>query len=178
MLSRREIADYGGINGVMSSDDYVEELLQMVISQPELDSALSDFYVLALRDDEDAPHSLAVDAIMDDVIIDIASPDILRHVVGESDSMGPPLSFDILSGFVSHSDDVLSFSSMDLRIFEYSPVSFINDIDACAPQSPTSQIHDIVDEPLQPDFDESYRPDSDHSFCNTPKFYPSILLHV
>ena len=27
-----EIADYGGIDGVMSSDDYVDELLQMVIS--------------------------------------------------------------------------------------------------------------------------------------------------
>ena len=29
-----EIADYVGIDGVMSSNDYVEELLQMVISQP------------------------------------------------------------------------------------------------------------------------------------------------
>ena len=27
-----EIANYGGIDGVMSFDDYVEELLQMVIS--------------------------------------------------------------------------------------------------------------------------------------------------
>ena len=49
-----EIADYGGIDGVMSSNDYDEELLQMVISQPELDSTLSYFRVLALRDDEDA----------------------------------------------------------------------------------------------------------------------------
>ena len=42
-----EIADYRGIDGVMSSDDYVEELLRMVISQDELDSALSYFRVLA-----------------------------------------------------------------------------------------------------------------------------------
>ena len=34
----------------MSSDDYDEELLRMVISQPEPDSALSYFHVLALRD--------------------------------------------------------------------------------------------------------------------------------
>ena len=79
----------------MSFDDYVEELIQMVISQPEPDSALSDFCVLALRDDEDAPPAPAIDTIMDDVTIDIASPDIL-------------------SGFVSRSDDVLVFSSMDL----------------------------------------------------------------
>ena len=128
----------------------------MVISQPEPDSALSYFCVLALRDDEDASPTLDDDAITDDVIIDIASPDILGHVVGESDYMGPPLSFDILLRFVSHLDDVLAFSSMDLSIFEYFPVSFIDDIDACAPYSPTSQIHDIYNEPLQPGFDDSY----------------------
>ena len=53
---------------------------------------------------------------------------------------------------------------MDLSIFEYSFVSFIDDIDACAPHSPTSHIHDIDDEPLQLDFDDNYRPNSDHSF--------------
>ena len=86
--------------------------------------------------------------------------------MGESDSVGPPLSFDILSGFVSDLDDVLAFSSMDLSIFKYSPISFIDDIDACAPHSPTSHIHDIYDEPLQPYFDDSYRFDSDHSFTD------------
>ena len=108
-----KIADYGGIDGVMSYDDYDEELLQMVISQPEPDSALSDFHVLALRDDEDASLAPDDDAITGDVIIDIASPDILGHVVGESDVVDPPLSFDVLSGFVSRFDDVLTFSSMD-----------------------------------------------------------------
>ena len=114
MCFPNEIADYEGIDVVMSFDDYVEEVLQMVISQPKPDSTLSDFYVLALRDDEDASHAPTDDVIMNDVIVDIASPDILGHVVGESDSMGPPLSFDILSVFVSCSDDVLAFSSMDL----------------------------------------------------------------
>ena len=90
-----EIADYGGIYGVMSSDDYDEELLRMVICQLEPDSALSYFHVLALRDDEDAPLALDDDAITGDVIVDIASPDILRHVVGESDAVDPPLSFDV-----------------------------------------------------------------------------------
>ena len=112
-----EIADYGGIDGVMSSDDYVEEQLWMVISQPEPNSALSYFCVLALRDDKDASPTPD-----DDVIVDIASLDILGHVAGESDSVDPPLYFDVLSGFISRSDDVLAFSSMDLSIFEYSPV--------------------------------------------------------
>ena len=119
-----------------------------------------------MRDDEDAPPALDDDAITNDVIVDIASPDILGHVVGESDSVDPPLSFDVLSGFVSRSDDVLAFSSMDLSIFEYSLVYFIDDIDACAPHSPTSHIHDIDDEPLQLDFDGNYRSDSDHSFTD------------
>ena len=88
-----EIADYGGIDGVMSSDDYDEELLRMVISQPEPDSALSDFHVLALRDDEDASLTPNDDAITGDVIVDIASPDILGHVVGEVRCCGPTTFF-------------------------------------------------------------------------------------
>ena len=87
------IDDYGGIDGVMSSDNYDEELLRMVISQPEPDSTLSYFRVLALRDDEDAPLAPDDDAITDDVVVHIASPDILGHVVGESDVVDPPLSF-------------------------------------------------------------------------------------
>ena len=55
---------------------------------------------------------------------------------------------------------------MDLSIFEYSPVSFIDDIYTCAPHSPTSQIHDIDDESLQPDFDDSYQSVSGHSFTD------------
>ena len=166
MCFPNEIADYGGIYGVMSSDDYVEELLRMVFSQLEPDSALSYFCVLALRDDENAPLAPDDDTITDDAIVDIASPDIIGHVVGESDSVDPPLSFDVLSGFVPLFDDVLTFSSMDLSIFEYSPVSFIDDINECEPHSPTSHIHNIDDEPLQPNFDDSYRSDSDHSFTD------------
>ena len=65
--------------------------------------------MLALRNYEDASPTPDHDATTDNVIVNIASPDILGHVVGESDSMGPPLSFHILSRFVSRSDDVLAF---------------------------------------------------------------------
>ena len=39
--------------------------------------------MLALGDDEDTPPTSSVDTTMDVVIVDIVSPDILRHVVGE-----------------------------------------------------------------------------------------------
>ena len=65
--------------------------------------------MLALRDDEDAPLAPNDDEITYNVIIDIASTDILGHVLRESNSVSPPLFFDILLRFVSHSDDVLVF---------------------------------------------------------------------
>ena len=102
MCSPDEIADYGGIDGVMSFDDYVEELLRMIISQREPNSTLSYFHVLAFRDDEDAPPTPDDDAIMDDVVVNIASLDILGHVVGESDYVGQPLFFFFFCQDLSH----------------------------------------------------------------------------
>uniref|UniRef100_F6H9Q2 Uncharacterized protein n=1 Tax=Vitis vinifera TaxID=29760 RepID=F6H9Q2_VITVI len=45
-------------------------------------------------------------------------------VEGVSDFMDPSLSFDILSGFVTHSDYVYDDSVMDLSIYEYLSVSY------------------------------------------------------
>ena len=73
-------------------------------------------------------------------------------VEGASDFVDPPLSFDVLSGFVSRFDDVHDSSSMDLSTFEYFPVS--RDIALSAPFSPTSQIFDIDDEIAQHDSDD------------------------
>ena len=42
---------------------------------------------------------------------------IVSPVEGASDLVDPPLSFDVLSGFVSSSDDVTITSFMDLSIF-------------------------------------------------------------
>ena len=115
-----------------------------VVVMPETDFALDDSCVLAMGDDEDALHVLASYVTTDVAIADIVSPNILGHVVGESDSMDPPLFFDILSGFLSRFDDALAFSSMDLSFFfEYSSASSIADIDVCASHSPTTHIHDI-----------------------------------
>ena len=62
-------------------------------------------------------------------------------IEGASDFVDPPLSFDVLSGFVSCHDDVSDSSSMDLSIFEYLHVSHV--IALFTPSSLTSQIFDI-----------------------------------
>ena len=63
---------------------------------------------------------------------------VISPVVLESEHVDLPLSFDVLSGFVSHSDDdVLTLSSyMDMSLFEYLPISCDNTLSA--PHSPTS----------------------------------------
>ena len=80
-------------------------------------------------------------------------------VEGVSDFVDSPLSFDVLSGFVSHPDYVSDFSSMDLNIFEY--LSVFCDITLSTLSSPTSQIFDIDDEIAQHDSDDDSSPDSD-----------------
>ncbi|RVW58846.1 Transposon Ty3-G Gag-Pol polyprotein [Vitis vinifera] len=103
-------------------------------------------------------------------------------VEGASDFVDPPLSFDVLSGFVSRSDIVSDVSSMDLSIFEYLPVSC--DIDLSAPSSPTSQIFDIDDEIAQHDSDDDSSSVSDSdpvdqrvSPADMPGLDPSIVQH-
>ena len=94
------------------------------------------------------PGLITVVAHDDDVFEGVVSP-----VVVESDHVDLPLSFDVLSGFVSRSDDVLALSSyMYMSLFEYLFVSC--DITLSIPHSPTSQIFDIDDEIVQHDSDE------------------------
>ena len=58
-------------------------------------------------------------------------------VKGASESVDPPLSFDILSGFIIRSNYVSNDSIMDLSIYEYSSVSCDN-VSLFAPYSLTS----------------------------------------
>ena len=86
--------------------------------QPETASPLDLFGVLVVVMVEDVqlvptPGLITVVAHDDDVCKGIISP-----VVVESEHVDLPLSFDVLSGFVSHSEDVLTFSSyMDMSLF-------------------------------------------------------------
>ncbi|RVW66312.1 hypothetical protein CK203_066367 [Vitis vinifera] len=80
---------------------------------------------------------------------------------GASDFVDPPLSFDILSRFISCSDDVYDFVFMDLSIFEYLLVSCDNSY-IYAPYLLTPQILDIDNETTQPNSDrDSSDRDSD-----------------
>ena len=74
--------------------------------------------------------------------------------------MDPSLSFDVLSGFVSRSNDVHDSSFMDLSILKYLSVSC--DITLSTPSSPISQIFDIDEEIVQhnSDDDSSSAPNS------------------
>ncbi|RVW66485.1 Retrovirus-related Pol polyprotein from transposon 17.6 [Vitis vinifera] len=117
-------------DGAVPRDEYVDEMLAMSLSQTE----------------EMAPPELA-------------SPFDLFGFEGASDLVDPPLTFDVLSGFVSRHDYVSDFSSMDLSTFEYLPVSHV--IDLSAPSSPTSQIFDIDDEIAQHDSDDDSSSASD-----------------
>ena len=75
--------------------------------------------------------------------------DTVDPVQGASDFVDLFLSFNVLLGFVSRSDNVSITSFMDLSIFEYSPVSYDN-ISIFLLHSPIPQILDIDDEIAQP----------------------------
>ena len=92
--------------------------------QPYTASPLDLFGVLAIELVENvqlvpAPRLLTAVAHDDDVLMGVIS-----LVVVEFEHVDPPLSFDVLSGFVSHSDDVLAlYSYIDMSLFKYLPVS-------------------------------------------------------
>ena len=82
-------------------------------------------------------------------------------IEGVSDFVDPPLSFDVLSGFVSRSDDVHDSSFMDLSICEYLLVS--HDVTLSTPSSLTPWIFDINDEIEQHNSDDDFSSVSDPS---------------
>ena len=77
----------------------------------------------------------------DDFVIDVSHDAIF--VEGASDSVDPPLSFDIMSGFVTRYDGMSAEYYSDMSIFEYSPMSLHFPVIAL----PTliAQVHDMED---------------------------------
>ena len=103
------------IDGVIMHDKYSDEMFMVDMSQIT-----------------DTP-GLLTDVTHDDDVFE----GVISSVVVEFEHVDPSLSFDVLSGFVSHSDDVLALSSyMDITFFEYFSISC--DIILSAPHSPTS----------------------------------------
>ena len=84
--------------------------------------------------------------LMEDVAVgDDLFEDTFNSIEEAFNFVDPPLSFDILPGFISRLDDVYDSASMDLNIFEYFLVSY-DSICISGPHSPILQIFDIDDE--------------------------------
>ncbi|RVW71176.1 Transposon Ty3-G Gag-Pol polyprotein [Vitis vinifera] len=158
-----EIGDV--VDGAVLRDEYVDEMLVLSLSQieetiqPGLASSFDLFGVFAIELAEESLTAPALESIEDLITFDDLIDSHVGIVEGASDFVDPPLSFDVLSGFVSCSDVVFDDPSMDLSMFEYLPASC--DIALLVPSSPTSQIFDIDDDIAQHDSDDDSSPDSD-----------------
>ena len=126
----------GGTDGVTLDDAYTDEMDMIGIGHI-LDVALQEPHFVC---DLFGVSMLKMDG--DDSITDVAIPNF-TSVEGASDIMGPPISFDSMSGFVTHYDVMYDGINNDMSIFEYLPVS--QHFPLIAPQAPTTQIHDIDD---------------------------------
>ena len=153
-----ETTDYGVIiepedmtDGVVPRDEYHDEMDMLGISQfldtvqrePFSPLELFGVSVIEIAEEDQTVPAPELSAFV------IPTVDMYEGTVGPiegaSDSVDPPLSFDILSGFVTRFDCVSDGSVMDLSIYEYSSVS-CDDVSLFAPYSLTSQIFDINDE--------------------------------
>ncbi|RVW34460.1 Retrovirus-related Pol polyprotein from transposon 297 [Vitis vinifera] len=116
-----ETTDYGVdieptdmIDGAVPHDEYRDEMDMLGVS-----------IIKIAEEDQTVPAPklpVFVVPTTDDMYESTVGP-----VEGASNSMDPPISFDILSGFVTHSDYVYDDSVMDLRIYEYLSVSYDDD---------------------------------------------------
>ena len=111
-------------------EEYSDEMLMVDMSQitddvqPKTASPLDLFGVLAIEMVENVQLVLALGLLTAVAHDDDVLEGVINLIVVESEHVDPPLSFDVLSGFVSHSDDVLAlYSYMDMSLFKYLPVS-------------------------------------------------------
>ena len=159
----------GVSDGVFLPDDYQDEIAMMSLSQmtdtTQPDSAIAfdetpTVEVSNVVQIDSTPEMLCVDVALADAFMfeGAVSPTVVV-----SDSMGSPLSFNVLSGFVSRAGDVLTSSYMDMSLFEYFSVSHVDDVPYFVCCSPTSHVYDIDGEFMQHDLDEDTSSILDHS---------------
>ena len=118
------------VDEAMPHEEFVDEMIAMSSSQikeiasPELASPF-DLRVSVIEIAEEIQVALAPKIAEDVIAVNGLFDGPVGLVERVSDFMDPPLSFDVLSGFVSRYDDVFYSSSMDLSIFEYFLVSHV-----------------------------------------------------
>ena len=111
------------VDGVVPHDEYVDEMLAMSISQIEetvqskLASPFDLFGVFVIKIVKEIQIAPTPEFIKDVTVVNDLFDGHVGPVEGAFDFVDPPLSFDVLLGFVSHSDDVHDSSFMDLSIF-------------------------------------------------------------
>ena len=97
---------------VVSHDECIDEMLVMSMNQidgmiqPELVSPFAFFGVSAIKVAEEIKTTPYPEFIEDDIVVDGLFDGLVGLVEGASDIVDPPLSFDVLSGFVSRSENV------------------------------------------------------------------------
>ena len=117
-----EISDI--VDGVVPCDEYIDEMLTLRLShieetvQPRLASSFDLFGVSTIKLAEESLTTPTLEPI-EDVIADVDGllDGPVGLVEGVSDFVDSPLSFDVLSRFVSHPDYASEFSSMYLSVF-------------------------------------------------------------
>ena len=138
------------VDGAMPHDEFTDEMLAISLSQVkeifqlELPSPFFLFRVSIIEIVEEILTAPTPESTEDAIVVDDLFDGLVGLVEGAFDFVDPLLSFDVLSGFFSRSDNVHDSSFMDLSILEYLSVSC--DITLYVPSSPTSQIFDIDDE--------------------------------
>ena len=127
----KEVDEYGTfieigdmVDGVTPHDEYVDEMLAMGMSQIDgivqlkLASPFDLFRVFAIEVAEEIQTTLDLEFSKDAIVVDDLFEDTIASIEGASDFVDPPFSFDVLSRFVSYSNDVHDSSFMDLSIFQ------------------------------------------------------------
>ena len=100
------------VDGTVPCEEYIDEMLAMSMSQidgivqPELASPFNLFGVSAIKVAEEIKTTPYPEFIEDDIVVDGLFDGLVGLVEGASDIVDPPLSFDVLSGFVSRSENV------------------------------------------------------------------------
>ena len=100
-----------------------DEMLALILSQieeivqPELTSPFDLFGVSFIEIAEEIQTAPTSEITEDIIAVDDFLDGPIGLVEGMFDFVDSSLSFDVLSGFVSHHDYVSDFSSMDLSIF-------------------------------------------------------------
>ena len=117
------------VDGAAPHDEYIDEMLALSLSQieetvqPVVASPFDLFGVFAIELAEESQVAPAQESTEDLIVFYDLFDSHVSIVEGVSDFVDSPLSFDVLSGFISHSDIASDVSSMDFRAFEYLLIS-------------------------------------------------------